>query len=93
MTTPKDQATVPSVDSIVPRPVRVNKYDAAKEFADGFKFAVCRGYESPRFDCDLFMAGFHYGKSVQGAYFAEMNAALVSRGIKPIGIITCQSQK
>ena len=75
------------------KPVRINKFDAEKEFASGFKFAVCRGAESPQFECDLFMAGYHYGKTIKDDYFAQMNAALVARGIKPIGIITCQNQK
>ena len=91
--TEQKEPTDKQEQSIVPRPIRINKFDAAEEFARGFKYAVCRGAESPQFECDLFMAGYHYGKTVQGAYFAEMNSALVARGIKPIGIITCQIQR
>ena len=66
---------------------RVNKFDAARDFADGYKYAVCRGDDPPLWDSDLFNAGHEYGKTVKEAYYAAMNAELASRGIETIGIV------
>jgi hypothetical protein len=68
-------------------PPRVNKFDAARDFADGYKFAVCRGDDPPRWDSDLFNAGYEYGETVKESYYVAMNAELASRGIETIGTV------
>jgi hypothetical protein len=68
-----------------------NKFEASKEFGDGYKFAVCRGSDAPRWDSELFMAGFEYGKTVKEEYYLAMNAELVRRGFQAIGKITTAS--
>jgi hypothetical protein len=68
-------------------PPRVNKFDAARDFADGYKFAVCRGDDHPRWDSGLFNAGYEYGATVKESYYAAMNAELASRGIETIGTV------
>lgn len=66
---------------------KVNKFDAARDFADGYKYAVCRGDDPPRWDSDLFNAGFEYGSTVKEAYYTAMNTELASRGIETIGTV------
>lgn len=67
------------------------KYEAADEFDRGVKKAMFA--ESPEgFDWDtaspLFMAGYHWGRTVRDSQLAAMNAALEANGYKPMGVIT-----
>ena len=73
---------------------RINKFEAAARFDAGFRFAVCRGTERPDFDNELFMDGYHYGKTVKDKFNEARNAALTMHGVEPIGTIhLCETQK
>ena len=65
----------------------MNKYEAAKCYNNGFKFAMFREGE-PNFDDPMFMAGYNHAARIKEDFSKQRNAILVEFGYEPIHKVT-----